>query len=52
MSLLWIVVLVLVVLAIVSLVSRDAHGLGYWPGGGLGLVVLILVLFILFRGRL
>lgn len=53
MSLLWILIVVLVVLALVGLpgIGPWHHGYGYYPSG-LGVPVVILLLVFLFSGRL
>jgi hypothetical protein len=53
MNLLWVVVIILVVLALVGApgVGPWNHGYGYYPSGGIGLVVIILVVLLL-MGRL
>ena len=50
MSLLWIIVIVLVILAIVGApgIGPITHNWGYYPSSGLGLVVLILIILLLF----
>lgn len=52
MNLLWVLVIVLVVLALVGAPGGPwVHGGGWYPSGGIGLVVLILIVLIL-AGRL
>lgn len=53
MNLLWLIVVVLVILALVGApgVGPLNHGYGYWPSGGIGLIVLVLVILLL-AGRL
>jgi hypothetical protein len=52
-NLLWLIVVVLVILALVGApgIGPWNHGYGYYPSGGIGLVVLIIVLLLIF-GRL
>jgi hypothetical protein len=51
MNLLWVVVVVLLILALVGApgIGPWNHNLGYWPSGGLGLVLLIVLIVLLFR---
>jgi hypothetical protein len=52
MNVLWIVIIVLLVLALVGAPGiGPQHNWGYFPSGGLGLIVLILVILLL-TGRL
>ena len=53
MNLLWIIVVILVILALVSAPGLGPlnHGYGYYPSGGIGLVVIILIVLLL-AGRL
>lgn len=53
MSLLWLLVIVLVVAALVGApgIGPLHHNFGYFPSGGLGLIVIILVVLLL-MGRL
>jgi hypothetical protein len=51
MNLLWLVVVVLVILALVGApgVGPWHHNYGYYPTGGIGLIVIILILVLLLR---
>jgi hypothetical protein len=53
MNLLWVLGIVLLIVALVGApgVGPWQHSYGYWPSGGVGLVVLILVILLL-AGRL
>lgn len=53
MNLLWVLVVILVVVAVLGAPNFGVwnHGYGYFPSGGIGLVVLILVVLLL-MGRL
>lgn len=42
-----ILLIVLVVLLLGALPGFGLHGYGYWPSGGLGLVVIVLVVLLL-----
>jgi hypothetical protein len=47
-------VIIIVVLLLLMVLGAPGlginHGLGYWPSGGLGLVLLIVVIVLLLRG--
>lgn len=46
------ILLIVVILLILGLLpGLGFHGLGYWPSGGLGLVLLILIILVI-AGRL
>jgi uncharacterized membrane protein len=49
MNLLWLLIVILIVLAVVGSpnVGMIQHGWGYYPSGGIGLVVLILIILLL-----
>jgi hypothetical protein len=51
MNLLWLIVIVLVVMALVGApgIGPINHSYGYWPSGGIGLIVLILIIVLLLR---
>jgi uncharacterized protein DUF3309 len=51
MNLLWLIVIVLVVLALVGAPSVGPwhHGYGWYPSGGIGVVLLVLVIVLLIR---
>ncbi len=53
MNLLWAIVIILAISALVGAPSIGPwnHGYGYYPSGGLGLIVIILVVLLL-MGRL
>lgn len=52
MSLLWLIVVVLVIAAIVGAPGIGySHGYGWFPSGGIGLVVVVLLILLLI-GRL
>jgi hypothetical protein len=53
MSLLWLVVVVLIILALVGApgIGPWNHNYGYYPSGGIGLIVVILIVLLLL-GRL
>jgi hypothetical protein len=53
MNLLWLLVVVLVILALVGApgIGSWQHNYGYYPSGGIGIVVIILVVLLL-AGRL
>jgi hypothetical protein len=53
MNLLWIIIIVLIVLAFAGApgIGPWNHGWGYYPSGGLGLIVIILIVLLLL-GRL
>lgn len=50
MNLLWLLVVILVVMAIIGSPSVGVwnHGYGWAPSGGLGLIILIVILLLLF----
>lgn len=48
MYLVLVVILILVLLGLLPPVS--GHQWGYWPSGGLGLLLLVVLLVVLFRG--
>ena len=50
MNLLWLIVIILIISALVGApgIGPWQHGYGLYPSGGMGLVVLILILFLLF----
>lgn len=47
----WILVIILVVLALVGIPAGPHYGMGYYPAGGFGLIVIILIIILLVRGR-
>jgi hypothetical protein len=51
MNLLWLIVVVLVILALVGApgIGPWQHSYGYYPSGGLGLIVIILIVVLLLR---
>lgn len=53
MNLLWLLVIILLIIALAGAPGLGPwqHPYGYWPSGGVGLVVLILVILLL-AGRL
>jgi hypothetical protein len=53
MNLLWLLVVILIVLALVGApgIGPWTHSYGYYPSGGIGLIVIILVVLLL-MGRL
>ena len=53
MNLLWLIVIILIISALVGApgIGPWQHGYGYYPSGGIGLVVIILVVLLLL-GRL
>ncbi len=53
MNLLWVIVIILVISALVGApgIGPWQHGYGYYPSGGIGLIVVVLVILLLL-GRL
>ena len=53
MNLLWLIVIILVICALVGApgIGPWQHGYGYYPSGGMGLIVIILIVLLL-TGRL
>jgi hypothetical protein len=51
MNLLWVIVVVLIILALVGApgIGPIQHGYGYWPSGGIGLVIIIILIVLLLR---
>lgn len=46
---LWLIVVVLIILCLVGVPAGPHFGYGYWPSGGFGLIVIILIILLLFR---
>lgn len=47
MSIIWVLIIVLLVLAVAGYPGFGYHNLGGWPSGGLGLVVVVLLILVL-----
>lgn len=51
MNLLWLLVIILIIFAVVGVPQAGVwhHNFGYYPSGGIGVVVLIVLLILLLR---
>lgn len=45
----WLLVIILVVLCLVGVPAGPHFGYGYYPSSGIGLIVIILIIFLLLR---